>query len=191
MDGQTWRSMFSQQEQIVSAMEPGSSVTQDYGATDEQLFERLVVPAGIEKNSEEYLNALWEYGAEIEGVRQSEFGGGRIPEQRRREILLQMMSRQAYTRGGGIPFVDFSRGDPVRIASMTAKQRERGFIPIEEVRTQTIEINGRQLPYDEYLKNLAASQWDGYVPSQKQIENTYFAIIADLPPEEIEKRLGP
>ena len=199
MDAPTWRSMLAQQEQITSAAESGSGGVIDYGATDEQLYNRLVegmnfLPASRnEADESRYQQGLWAFTQAVDAARQSEFGGGRIPEERRREILLQLMSQQAYTRGGGIPFVDLTRGDPEPVLFMTEKQRRRGFIPIEEVRAvQTTQmVNGVpvQSNWADVLKNLARAELDGYSPSDKQIENAYFAIVAGLDDAEVLRRL--
>jgi hypothetical protein len=193
-----WRTLENEQRAINAG-----TITQDFGPTDDQLLQSFVVGQGIlprtglDKDEDSaYQRLRFRFKDEIDVVRQREFAGGKVPYQRRRDILFEIISQTAYERDAGLFGFDTKLfgEDAIPIFKMTEAQVEAGFIPISQVREAmtSVTVNGVAVPmtWEQRLKNLALSDLDGRQATQKDIENAYFAVLANLGPQEIRRRLS-
>ncbi len=185
-----WKQLEDEQNRIRQG-----TVTQVAGPTDDQLFRSVVVGRDLipltGKDAEEntrYQKFLFMFKDYIEEERVRKYGGGRVPYLRRREILMEMLGQMGWERG---LFLD--AGEGAALIGLEPSEYADQFVPIATVRQQptSVEIKGvvHRMNYEEWLTNKADTELDGHIPSEKQIENAYFAVIADMGDKEILARL--
>ena len=198
VDGPTWRSMFQQQEQIKSG-----TITQDYGPTNDQLLQMVVVGGDIlpktklspDENAAHQRLRFRLYD-DVNTISVNEFGGGKVPYKRRRQALMDIIGQEAWVRDAGLFGFDMNligTTPATPILKMTAEQQKSGFIPIEQVRKAmtSVVIDGvkTEMTWEQRLINLSKNTWQGRIPDPKDIENAYFAILAGMSVAEQERRL--
>lgn len=123
----------------------------------------------------------------------------------RRDILLKILGQEGWRRDAGWFGFDATIDEAEPLFAMSPEQMEAGFIPISLVRKQKSKVyigvplgpNGTYLPeqineitWEQRLINLSESRLDGRVPTDKDIENAYFAIAAGMSNTEVLKRLA-
>jgi len=207
-----WKALKVEQDALRAGKVP-----QVDGPSDIALLESIAVGQGwfdrtgrSKTQDEAYQRLKFRFLDDVEAVRQSEYGGGRVPYERRKQILLQIMGEQAWQRDVG--FMGFWAGwdqpidEPTSLFAMTPKEAKSGFIHIEKVREAKHKEyigepegeNGEYLPHqiieitwEQKLKNMAASELKGgRKPTEKDIENAYYAVAAGMSHQEILRRLA-
>jgi hypothetical protein len=136
------------------------------------------------------------------------YGGGAVPYEVRRDILLKMLGEKAWVRDAS-DFDDLeamSKGrywfgddldfaDAIPAASMTDEMRSAGFIHYQVFENENALVNldgvvlDNPIPWPELLTNESKKRWDGKVPEQKDMENAMYAMQQNMPLAEVLRRL--
>lgn len=193
LDAPTWKQLVDQKE----AMESGS-VTQDAIMTDDQLVSSVVVSAGIlpkkrsDSEDEAFERLRFRFRDAVGDLSLKEYGGGKVPYIHRRELLFEIIGEQAWLRDAG--WFGFDADEPVPSFTLSPKQVRSGFIPLqqfEELET-SVDIGGTNvsMTWPERLTSLSRQELNGYEPTQKDMENAFFAIRSGLDKTEVLRRLS-
>lgn len=194
MDGNTWRSMLRQQEQIKSSFESAKPLKLTTGLTNDQLLDSLAVPSGLypqtgrEDKDNELRNAMrFSFDEQIQ-TKQEELGRN-LTNLERRKVLAEMIMDRAFVDRDFF-FTDYDPDEAVVVAGMTPEQQRKAFLPLSQA-AQDIWIDeetGQTIDAETKLRNMASSA--GYDPSDKEIEKAYFALRSGLGDQAIFNRLS-
>lgn len=191
-----WKQLEDEQTQIREG-----TVTQDQGMTDDQILQSVVVGNGIlpqtgrnDAENAAYQRLRFRFRDDVKALSDQKFGGGKVPYQERRDLLLNILGEQAWRRDAGMFGFDASLDEPEPMFQMTPKQMKAGFIPLSLVRQQKTSVNvaGTQIEmtWEQRLKNLSRERLNGRIPEDKDIENAYFAVRAGMSDQEVLRRLA-
>ncbi len=190
-----WKAFQDEQDQIKN----GKAPAEDNVQTNDQILQSTVVGMGMfaatgrtDAKNAAYQRLRARFADDVRLLQAKEYGGQKAPFEVRKNALLLILAEQAWQRDKG--WFGFDATDPEQMFGMTPAEVKAGFIPIHIVKEQmtSVEIGGVDVPmtWEERLKNKASSELDGRVPTQKDIENAFFAIRAKMTEAEVLRRLA-
>ena len=219
LDTAAWMSVLEKDVWLVvkaewEALRNPTAPTQATIMTDNEIFTELMAGGvggsgmllprtGRDEEQDEIWNReLFKFRDRVGVESQNNYGGGAVPYQVRRDIMLNMLAEKAWVRSasdfdelekehGFGPFTywgyrDLKYEHPLSASTMTDEMRDQGFIHYRVFENEMAMVNldgvelDRPIPWPELLRNEAKNRWDGFEPTQKDMENAMFAMQQNM-----------
>lgn len=196
-----WKQFADQQDQIRN----GKAPAEDNVQTNDQILQSVVVGNGFlpQTGRSDAQNAAYQrlrsrFADDVRALQEKDYGGLKAPYEERKNLLLKIIAEQAWKRDVGVFGFDepliFGDAEPEPIFLMTPAELKSGFIKIDLIRQQMTTVMVGDVPIDmtweQRLINKSKAELDGRVPTEKDIENAYFAGRAGMSNAEILRRLA-
>lgn len=195
---QQWKQFVDEKERIVNGTQ---TTKEDNVQTNDQILQSVLVGNGIvpqtgrsDAENEIYQRIRARFSDDIRVLQETKFAGKKAPYEERKKVLLNILSEQAWVRDAGWFGFDDSLEDARPLFALTPEQMKSGFVPIDVVRSQTTRVDVAGTPiemtWEQRLVNLSKERLNGREPSQKDIENAFFAVQAGMSDAEVLRRLA-
>ncbi len=191
VDGPTWKSMVTEQEQITSAAESAKPTPLDTGLTNMQMLDSAisgtVYPATGRNDTEEALRNALRFSLDTLLTDKSAELGRKLTNQERKKELAEMLLDRAFIDRDFF-MSDYDPDEAVIISGATPSQLRKLYLPLFEASTDIVIIDGQDLTVEQLLRNMASTA--GYDPTDHELEKAYFALKSGLGDQEIMNRLA-
>lgn len=178
VDGPTWRSMVSEQEQITSAAESARPTPLDTGLTNMQMLDSAAIAGGIypatgRSDPEDARRNALRFSFDSRITDKSAELGKKLTNQERKKELAEMLMDSAFVDRDFFTS-DYDPDEALVVAGMTPSQLREAYLPLSEARKDFVPIDGQDISAEQILRNLASSA--GYDPTDQQLERAYFLL---------------
>ncbi len=191
VDGPTWKSMVSEQEQITSAFESAKPIPLDTGLTNMQMLDSAaggtIYPATGRTDKQEALRNALRFSFDTRITDKSAEENRKLTNQERRKELAEMLMDRAFIDTDFF-MSDYDPDEAVIVAGATPSQLRKLYLPLHEASTDIVVIDGQDLSVEQLLRNMASTA--GYDPTDHELEKAYFALKSGLGDQEIMNRLA-